>query len=262
MIILNLDPVAFSIGPLSVRWYGIAYALGLICGYSIAKRLNKINNALTTERLDSLLIYMMIAIICGGRLGYVLFYHPDMLMSDILGIFRIWEGGMSFHGAFMAMILAIYIFTQKHRLHFFSVSDLIVCAVPIGILFGRIANFINGELYGRVTNVMWGVVFSSGGHLSRHPSQLYEAVGEGLLNAILLPLIYIGACTNNKRRGLCSGLFMLNYSIVRMIVEEFRDYDYGYTVTISHHIFSEGQILCIPMFIGSIVLIASAVKYK
>jgi phosphatidylglycerol:prolipoprotein diacylglycerol transferase len=203
--------------------------------------------------------YIILGIIIGGRLGYTVFYNPTYYLSHPLEILFTWQGGMSFHGGLIGAIIAIYLLCNKHKAIFFNIMDLIACAAPIGIFLGRIANFINGELYGRITDAPWGIVFPDGGNLPRHPSQLYEAFGEGLITFIILNI----AAHKTKvlaKPGLISGIFLLLYSIARIIVENFREPDThigfitgGLTL---------GQLLSSIMLICGIYITYSKAKFK
>ena len=187
-----IDPVVLSLGPLVIRWYSLAYIAGIFLGIAYLKFLAKKSKlTLSKEFFDDLFVGSIIGIVLGGRLGFVTFYQPIYYFAHPLDIIKIWHGGMSFHGGFIGFVIAIIIITKKHHIDLWKVLDLCACVAPIGIFFGRIANLINGELLGRTTDVVWAVIFHDGTHLSRHPSQLYEALGEGLLLFIILVLILI-----------------------------------------------------------------------
>jgi phosphatidylglycerol:prolipoprotein diacylglycerol transferase len=183
----NIDPVAIHIGNFGVRWYSLAYMAGILLGWWVIARENTVRplKNLSKNALDDMVVWAVVGIILGGRLGYVLFYKPDYYLHNPLEILRLWEGGMSFHGGLLGTITAFYLFCRKHKIRFLGLTDLLACAAPIGLFFGRIANFINGELFGRVTDSPLGMVFPYGGDLPRHPSQLYEATLEGLLLFII-----------------------------------------------------------------------------
>ena len=211
--------------------------------------------------MENLLSYIIIGIVSGGRLGYILFYTPDVIIDDFWEIFKIWHGGMSFHGGLIGVIVSIWIFCLRTGKVFLSITDLIACVAPIGLFFGRIANFINAELYGKKTDVSWGVIFPYSDYSPKHPSQLYEAIFEGivLFLIMLLALNFRQHLTNKKNiNGLLSGIFLIFYSIFRIVIEIFREPDFhiGYIF----NIFSLGQILCIPMMILGIFLLCKKVE--
>ena len=249
----NIDPIAFQIGPMIVRWYALAYIAGLLLGWRFCIILAKRGPIdVDPQKFEDLLVYVTAGIILGGRLGYVFFYSPSFFLQNPIEIFMIWRGGMSFHGGFLGVIVATFVFASRNNIRILYLADILACVAPIGIFFGRLANFINSELYGRVTNAPWGIIFPNGGPLPRHPSQLYEAFLEGLILFIIL------TTTNymTKARffpGALLGLFFLGYGIFRSFVELFREPD-------SHigFIFSSitmGQILSVPMiFIGILFL--------
>ena len=227
MFIHSFDPVLLNLGFISVRWYSLAYILGILIGWWYGKKIiNKKFNSETKESdlklFDDLITYIIIAIILGGRLGYVIFYNPEYFMQNTLDIFKIWQGGMSFHGALVGIIIGTYLFTFKKEIKTFFLLDIIACVAPIGIFFGRIANFINGELFGKVTNVKWGVIFSKIDMLPRHPSQLYEAFLEGIMLLVIMNLIIL---KKNYKIGLCSSNFLIFYGFFRIISEVFREPD-------------------------------------
>jgi phosphatidylglycerol---prolipoprotein diacylglyceryl transferase len=249
MFINNFDPVAFQIMSLEIRWYSLAYIFGIIIGWSLCKKIF-IKNIDINKTFDDYLTYLIIGIILGGRLGYVLFYNLNYYLHNITDIFKIWQGGMSFHGGLLGIILASFIFAKKNNQDPFEYMDLISLVAPIGIFFGRIANFINSELYGKTTNVPWSVIFTKVDNLARHPSQLYEAFLEGVI--LFLILIYFRQKNYLKKPGMISGLFLIFYSIFRFFVEFFRvpDEQLGYLI----FKLSMGQIISlIFIFIGTIL---------
>ena len=227
MFINNFDPVAFNILSLEIRWYSLAYILGIIIGWSLCKKIF-IKNSDISEKFDDYITYLIIGIILGGRLGYVIFYNFNYYSNNILDIFKIWQGGMSFHGGLLGIILSSIIFAKKNNQDPFEYMDLVSLAAPIGIFFGRLANFINSELYGKTTEVLWSVTFTKVDSLPRHPSQLYEAVLEGVI--LFLILMYFRKKNYLTKPGLISGLFLIFYSIFRFFVEFFRvpDEQLGY----------------------------------
>jgi phosphatidylglycerol---prolipoprotein diacylglyceryl transferase len=229
MFINNFDPVAFEILSLEIRWYSLAYIIGIIIGWSLCKKIF-IKNPDISEKFDDYITYLIIGIILGGRLGYVIFYNFNYYSHNILDIFKIWQGGMSFHGGLLGIILSSTIFAKKNNQDPFEYLDLVSLVAPIGIFFGRLANFINSELYGKTTEVLWSVTFTKVDNLPRHPSQLYEAVLEGAI--LFLILIYFRKKNYLKKPGLISGLFLIFYSIFRFFVEFFRvpDEQLGYLI--------------------------------
>jgi phosphatidylglycerol:prolipoprotein diacylglycerol transferase len=260
----KIDPILVHIGPLAIRWYALAYIAGILLGWLYARALIRNERywagpaPITLLDFDDFLLWITFGIILGGRIGYVLFYNLPYFTAHPSEIFQLWHGGMSFHGGFTGCVLAVILFARKRGLPILSLGD-IGCAVgPIGLFLGRIANFINGELWGRPSDVPWAMVFPSGGPLPRHPSQLYEATREGLvLLAILYLLIRAGAL---KRPGLTIGAFAVGYSIARITCEFFREPDAqlgflwgGATM---------GQLLSIPLFLAGLAFIAYAVRHK
>ncbi len=244
-----IDPVAFQIGPVSVKWYGLAYvgALGFAWWYARklagAARLWK-EKALEPGQIDDLLFWCALGVIAGGRLGYVLFYKPGYYLQNLTEIPAVWQGGMSFHGGFLGVVLAIWLFSRVKQISFLRLLDLAGTVVPVGLFFGRIANFINAELWGRVTDVRWAMVFPGGGPLPRHPSQLYEAALEGLvLFAVIWWLVH--RLLKFHKPGFVAGAFAAGYGLSRIVVELFRQPDahIGYLtgpVTM-------GMVLSLPM---------------
>ncbi|MEM7619232.1 MAG: prolipoprotein diacylglyceryl transferase [Pseudomonadota bacterium] len=261
----DLDPVALQLGPFSIRWYGLAYMAGLLLGWLY------IRNLLTNQKLwpsqppiapvktDDLLIWTALGVIAGGRIGFFLLYEPYTFIYDPLQVLRIWEGGMAFHGGLLGVISMIYIFSWRNKVSVFTIGDLIAAAVPIGIFFGRIANFINAEVYGRITTVPWGVIFPDVGPEPRHPSQLYEAVLEGLvLFLVLRYLIYYRKALFYP--GFLSGMFFIGYACGRIFSEFFRAQDPGHTFTTDF--FTAGIVYSIPMFLVGCYLIWRSGKQK
>ena len=229
MFINNFDPVAFQIITFEIRWYSLAYILGIVIGWTLCKKVF-IKNSDISEKFDDYITYLIIGIILGGRLGYIIFYNFSYYSENILDIFKIWQGGMSFHGGLLGVIASSYIFAKKNNQNIFSYLDQVSLVAPIGIFFGRLANFINSELYGTTTDVPWSVIFIKVDNLSRHPSQLYEAILEGII--LFLILIYFINKNYLKKPGLISGLFLIFYSLFRFFVEFFRvpDEQIGYLI--------------------------------
>ena len=255
MFINNFDPVAIQIFSIEIRWYSLAYIIGILLGWGLSKRI-LITDFELKEKFDDFITYLILGIIVGGRLGYILFYNPVYYLNNTTSIFKIWEGGMSFHGGLIGVIIMSFWFAKKNNQNFFSYLDVISIVAPIGIFFGRIANFINSELYGFETNFYWGVKFILVDDLYRHPSQLYEAFFEGLI--LFLILIYFRKKEFMKVPGLISGLFLIFYSIFRFIIEFFRvpDEQLGYIFLN----LTMGQIISfVFLLIGSYLLF---VKYE
>jgi phosphatidylglycerol:prolipoprotein diacylglycerol transferase len=263
----NFDPVALQIGPFAIKWYGLAYLAGLLLGWLYIRRLLSqprlwANDAppFTPAKVDDLLLYITVGVIAGGRLGFVLFYEPGYYLSHPQDIIAVWKGGMAFHGAFVGCVIAIWIFAKRNGLNPWSTGDLCTASVPIGLFFGRIANFINGELFGRPTSLPWGMVFPEARvhypqiePTPRHPSQLYEAALEGLVLFIILRILThrYGAL---KRPGLVSGVFITGYAIARSISEEFfRQPHFGHAFNVGP--LTVGTVYSIPMFIAGLILI-------
>ena len=227
MFINNFDPVAINFFSLEIRWYSLSYIFGILAGWFLAKRFF-INNQEIKTKFDDYVAYLIFGIIIGGRLGYVLFYNLDYYFENPIDIFKVWQGGMSFHGAVIGIIIVSVWFANKNEQNVFSYLDTISLVAPIGIFLGRISNFINSELYGTQTSLPWGVKFIKVDDLYRHPSQLYEAFFEGLI--LFLILIYFHKKITNKEPGFISGLFLVFYSTFRFIIEFFRvpDEQLGY----------------------------------
>ena len=227
MFINNFDPIAFQIMSFEIRWYSLAYILGIVVGWILCKKIF-IKNSDISEKFDDYITYLIIGIILGGRVGYILFYNFSYYLDNIFDIFKIWQGGMSFHGGLLGVIASSYIFANKNNQNPFFYLDQVSLVAPIGIFFGRLANFINSELYGTATDMPWSVIFVKVDNLSRHPSQLYEAILEGII--LFLILIYFMNKGYLKKPGLISGLFLIFYSLFRFLVEFFRvpDEQIGY----------------------------------
>ena len=227
MFINNFDPVAFQIFSLEIRWYSLAYITGILLGWILSKRIF-ISDLKLKEKFDDFVTYVILGIIIGGRLGYVFFYNFDYYLNNLIDIFKIWQGGMSFHGGLIGVIIVSVLFSKKNNQNAFIYLDIISIVAPIGIFFGRIANFINSELYGIETKILWSVKFIKVDDLYRHPSQLYEAFFEGLI--LFLILIYFRRKGLMKIPGLISGLFLIFYSVFRFVIEFFRvpDQQLGY----------------------------------
>jgi phosphatidylglycerol:prolipoprotein diacylglycerol transferase len=245
----NIKPYIVKIGPFEVRWYGLMYLFGFITSYILVRyQIKKRKLPLSTKIIDEIYFYLILGLIIGARLGYVIFYNLGEYIKNPLEIFAVWHGGMSFHGGLIGALLAGVYVTKRYKLDFWLYSDLIIVTAPIGLGLGRIGNFINGELYGRVTTLPWGMVFPAGGPLPRHPSQLYEAFFEGLV--LFLILWYMKDRVTKK--GRLTAAFLLFYGIFRFFIEFFREPDPQLGFIIGP--FTMGQILCIGMIIvGSFI---------
>ncbi len=252
----TIDPVLFEFGPVVIRWYALAYIAGLVLGWQLLRRLARTSPADVDEAaIDDFLVWATIGVVLGGRIGYVVFYQPQFFLNNPATIFAIWKGGMSFHGGFLGVVVAGLIFVRRRRIAALPFGDMLACAAPIGLFFGRIANFINGELFGRIADVPWAMVFPRGGPSPRHPSQLYEAALEGaLLFAVLMVLWRINGV--RRRAGLLTGAFLAGYGLFRTLAELFRQPDvhlgfltFGTTM---------GQWLSVPMLVVGLVLIVRA----
>jgi phosphatidylglycerol---prolipoprotein diacylglyceryl transferase len=260
------DPFAISLGPIAIRWYALAYIGGIVLGWIYARSLLKNEKLwdgpapISLAQLDDFILWVTIGIIVGGRTGYVLFYNLPFFMQNPAAIFKLWEGGMSFHGGFLGCVVAVMWFARRNGIPILSLGDITTAVAPIGLLLGRVANFINSELWGRVTDdsVPWAVIFPNGGPLPRHPSQLYEAFLEGIVLFIVLAvMVRMGAL---KRPGLILGSFILIYALARITGELFREPDpqlgflwRGLTM---------GMLLSVPMIFAGIILIVQARRRK
>ena len=249
----SIDPILLTIGFLELRWYSLAYIFGFIIGSIALKRLNKISGQIIDDKkLDSFFIWAVLGVILGGRIGYVFFYQINLFTNNPYYIFEIWNGGMSFHGGLIGLIISIYFFTKKINISFFYLSDLICLVAPIGIFLGRIANFINTELIGRPTDFFISVVYPSIDNLHRHPSQLYEALFEGIILFIILN-IYFLKYNNSNRVGSTSGLFLIIYSVFRIFLEFLREPDTH--IGLYFNFISIGQILSLPLLLFGIFIL-------
>jgi phosphatidylglycerol---prolipoprotein diacylglyceryl transferase len=247
-----INPVAISLGPFAIRWYALAYIAGLVIGWRYCLALaERPPHRVRRQDVDDFLVWATLGVVLGGRTGYVLFYNLPYYFAHPIQALYVWHGGMSFHGGAIGVTLAIILFTRARRVPLFAFSDIITEAIPIGLFFGRIANFINGELFGRPTDVPWAMIFPNGGPVPRHPSQLYEAVCEGIL---LFLVLFIAERRGARRRpGVVTGLFLAGYAVARMSGELFRQPDpqLGYLVFGT----TMGQLLSIPVLIAGIAII-------
>ncbi len=249
MFINNFNPVALQFMSFEIRWYSLAYITGILLGWLLCKKIF-IKNSKINEIFDDYISYLIIGIIIGGRVGYIVFYNLNYYINNILDIFKVWEGGMSFHGGLIGVIIVSILFAKKHKQDSFLYMDLVSLVSPIGIFFGRLANFINSELYGIPTEAPWGVIFVQIDNLSRHPSQLYEAILEGLI--LFLILLYFKKKNYLEKPGLISGLFLIFYSIFRFITEFFRVPDEQLGALIFN--LSMGQIISLIFILFGIIL--------
>ncbi|MDR2902404.1 MAG: prolipoprotein diacylglyceryl transferase [Lactobacillales bacterium] len=244
-----IDPVLFQVGWLVVRWYSLAYIFGLLGAWLMARKMSRYaHSTFTVLKIDDFLVWATAGVIVGGRLGYVLFYNLKYFIEFPWQIFAVWQGGMSFHGGLLGVIAATLLFAHKKKISPLAMGDILVCVAPIGLFFGRLANFINGELYGRVTHaVPWTMFFEGAGDQPRHPSQLYEAFLEGLLLFIILNTLWWGSKKYRSGSGYLTGVFFMLYALFRFVLEFFREPDahLGFVF----YSLSMGQILCIPMFL-------------
>jgi phosphatidylglycerol---prolipoprotein diacylglyceryl transferase len=244
----NFDPVAIQLGPLAVRWYGLMYLVGFGLAFWLGRlRIRRAQaGGVTQALLDDLLFFGVLGVVLGGRLGYVLFYKPDYYFLHPLEIPAVWHGGMSFHGGFLGVLLAVWWVARKHRLRWLEVTDFLAPLAPLALAAGRLGNFINGELYGRVTDVPWGMVFQGAGPLPRHPSQLYQFALEGVL---LFAILWIYSA-RPRPVGAVSGAFLLGYGVLRFTAEFFREPD-DFLGLLALNL-SMGQWLSLPMIAGGI----------
>lgn len=252
----EIDPVLFSIGPVAVRWYAVAYLAGFVLGWWQCMKMAASNIAGPKARdYDDYLVWAVTGTVIGGRLGYVFFYQYDWYSEYPMDAFMLWHGGMSFHGGMLGVILAALLFVRNRKLSFWQFTDLLAVVAPIGLFFGRLANFVNGELWGRVADVPWAFVFPRGGALPRHPSQLYEAASEGLLLYIILTVLALFPAVR-ARKGLLSGLFLGLYGAFRFVCEFFREPDEQLGFLFAGA--TMGQLLCVPMILfGGYVIFRS-----
>ena len=245
----DLDPVAFQMGWVVIRWYSLAYIFGLLGAWLLARKMSRVSKSVfTVLKIDDFLIWATVGIIVGGRLGYVLFYNLGYFLEFPAQIPALWQGGMSFHGGLIGVLVATLLFAKKKEISPLAMGDILVCVAPIGLFLGRLANFINGELYGRVSHaVPWVMIFPGGGEEPRHPSQLYEAFGEGLLLFVILNAVWWLMPKYRERQGFMSGLFFVLYGGVRFILEFFREPDEHLGFIIQN--LSMGELLSIPMIL-------------
>ena len=252
----HINPIALQIGPLAVRWYGIMYLIGFSSAWFLALyRAKRPNSGWAKEQVSDLIFYCALGVLIGGRLGYMLFYDFLDFLHNPLSIFRIWDGGMSFHGGCLGVITSVWFFSRKSHKPFFAVGDFLAPLVPLGLAAGRLGNFINGELWGRIASVPWAMVFPNAGYLPRHPSMLYEFFLEGI---VLFAIIWIYSAKPRPRMAV-AGLFLIGYGTFRIIVECFRqpDIQLGF---IAFDWLTMGQLLSLPMVIAGVVFMFLAYR--
>jgi phosphatidylglycerol---prolipoprotein diacylglyceryl transferase len=254
-----IDPVAIPLGPFAIRWYALAYIVGLIIGWRYCLMLaDRPPNLASRRDIDDFLVWATLGVVLGGRIGFVLFYNLPYYIDHPLQMFELWHGGMSFHGGALGVTIAILLYARARALSIFALSDIIIEAVPIGLFFGRLANFINDELWGRETNVPWAVIFPNGGNVPRHPSQLYEAACEGIL--LFLLLLFAEHRGARRRPGVETGIFLAGYAIARMSGELFRqpDIQLGFLFHIGDLGITMGQLLSVPVLVAGVLIIVWA----
>lgn len=253
-----IDPVALSLGPVQIHWYGLMYLIGIAGGwFLLSTRVNRADSPVKAEALEDLIFYAAMGVILGGRIGYVIFYNFSKFISDPFMLFKIWEGGMSFHGGLLGVGFALWLSARKNQCTMLALGDFFVPVVPVGLLAGRIGNFINSELWGRTTDVYWSFIFPTGGPIPRHPSQLYEAALEGL---VLFLILWIYSRKPRPYRAI-SGMFLLFYGTFRFIIEFYRvpDAHIGY---LALDWLTMGQILSMPMITIGLLFLALSYKPK
>lgn len=252
---LGLDPIALQLGGFALRWYSLAYIVGIIAAWVLlARMIRRPGSPMTAAHLDDLITWCTLGVILGGRTGYVLFYNPAQYLADPLAFFKLWEGGMSFHGGLAGVILAIVLYARSQGLSALRILDYAAVVTPIGLLLGRLANFVNGELWGRPTNGTWGIIFPDAGPEPRHPSQLYEAATEGLLLLVILSILF-WATNARMKPGLLGGVFIAGYGLSRFVIEYFREPDAQLGVLSMG--LTMGQLLSLPMILFGLFLLAT-----
>jgi len=255
----NINPIIVSIGPFAISWYSLAYVVGILLGWYYANKLTLISPfGINKSHIENFVSWSIIAIIIGGRLGYVLFYDPQKYLSNPIEIFKTYEGGMSFHGGIFGIGIASYLYCRKNHINFLAFVDILAVVSPIALFLGRLANFINAELYGRTTNVPWAVIFPYSDNIPRHPSQLYEAFLEGFM--LFWIMMYFSYRTKSlSKPGRMLGIFLIFYGIFRAFIEFFREPDIKIGFILNY--FTLGQLLCIPMILIGIYLLAHSAKH-
>jgi phosphatidylglycerol:prolipoprotein diacylglycerol transferase len=251
----NIDPIAFAIGPVAIHWYGLAYVAGIMLGWYYARVLAGNDklwpgnvSPITRTQLDDFVVWVALGVVLGGRIGYILFYDMPAIIESPIRAIQIWNGGMSFHGGLTGTTIAMIIFAKRNKIPLWNLFDIVSAVVPIGLFFGRIANFINGELWGRLADVPWAVVFPTGGPFSRHPSQLYEAGLEGIVLVLVLAALIYGMRAL-KTPGFVTGVFVCGYALSRIFVEFFREPDAQLGYLLGTSWLTMGMVLSSPMIL-------------
>lgn len=254
----EISPIAFAVGPLAIRWYSLAYLAGILAAWFLALRNTEKNKlGYSKQNIEDLAFYITLGIIIGGRLGYAVFYGGAEMWLKPWRLFELWKGGMSFHGGIAGVIIAAWLYASRFRFQFLAITDLVALYAPIGMFLGRLANFVNDELWGRVTTVPWAVRFPSGGYVPRHPSQLYEAFFEGIVIFILLNWLWRSSRIRNSH-GVVSALFVMLYGIFRISMEQFRQPDAQLGFFFGH--ITMGQMLSLPLIIAGIWVLVVKLK--
>lgn len=259
IILPTLDPIIFAIGPLAIRWYSLAYIAGILFTLFWLKKCNDQEKFLSEKAYDDWMVWAVLSVILGGRFGYVFFYNAEYFLHHPLEIFAFWQGGMSFHGGLLGSIFGMWIFARKYKINYLQLTDVLAVAAPVGLFFGRLANFMNMELYGRVTGSNFGVVFPNAGDLPRHPSQLYEALLEGILSFVILISVHHFS-KRAKQQGFLSGLFLILYGSFRILIENFREPDEQLGFLFAK--ITMGQLLSLPLILIGIAILFFHPKKK
>lgn len=259
IILPPLDPIIFAIGPLAVRWYSLAYIAGILFTLFWLKKCNDKEKFLSEKAYDDWMIWAVLSVILGGRFGYVFFYNAEYFLHHPLEIFAFWQGGMSFHGGLLGSIFGMWIFAKKYKINYLQLTDVLAVAAPVGLFFGRLANFMNMELYGRITGSNFGIIFPNAGELPRHPSQLYEALLEGVLSFVILLSVHHFS-KRAKQTGFLSGLFLILYGSFRILIENFREPDEQIGFLFAK--ITMGQILSLPLILIGIAILFFHPKKK
>jgi phosphatidylglycerol---prolipoprotein diacylglyceryl transferase len=253
---LGLDPVAIQIGGFALRWYSLSYIFGILAAWVLlTKMVKRPGSPMTAANVDDLITWSTLGVILGGRIGYILFYNPAQYLANPLAVFKLWEGGMAFHGGLAGVIIAVLLYARSQKLSALRILDHVAVVAPIGLLLGRLANFVNGELWGRPTNGSWGIIFPDAGPEPRHPSQLYEAALEGLLLLVILSVLF-WATNARMKPGLLGGLFITGYGVSRFVIEFFREPDAQLGILSMG--LTMGQTLSLPMILLGLFFIATA----
>jgi phosphatidylglycerol---prolipoprotein diacylglyceryl transferase len=254
----KINPIAFSLGPLSIHWYGLAYVAGILLGWTYARRLvgqgrlwRNDTPPMTAAHLDDFIVWVALGIVLGGRIGYILFYDLGAVIENPIVAIQIWNGGMSFHGGLLGTTIAMILFARRHKIPVWSLFDIVAAVTPLGLFFGRIANFVNGELWGRISDAPWAMVFPTGGPFTRHPSQLYEAGLEGIVLFLVLAFMTYRLLAL-KTPGTITGIFVIGYALSRIFVEFFREPDAQLGYLLGTNWLTMGMVLSSPMILFGI----------